>query len=264
MRFTFAFYLNLLMVMHVMSGMEWSFENHYFKLLPTGGASVYSDGKTILMKVVSHNEGGKGAYPENKQKEFINFILKKKKKDINQLGQMASSLGKTALWYAAETGNNEGVQILVENGATDSEKHPAIAAAIMGWKKRKQMRSVRENEIDQSYLGIVTFLVNSGFSIDKTEVGALLPLLVAIQYHLMLPGVSELLLWRTDYHKTYFQLKEVNHQTIIKNHFISLIFKENKTYLSEITNYLSLLVPDLQRLVLDYYFFENPVQPTQN
>lgn len=124
------------------------FENYYFQLLPKGGGIGGPDGKTVLMKVVTYNEKGVGAHPQGKQKEFILYLIHKKKINVNELSGYCPCLGgacnhayKTALCFAAETGNDEGVRILIENGATEnkSEKCTVVSEAVSGWLRRKRI-----------------------------------------------------------------------------------------------------------------------------
>lgn len=237
MRSSIAFVLISSFVNLTLSSMDISFENCYFKLLPSQIDCEKYEGKTMLMRVVSHNNEGKGVYPAGKQKEFINFLLQKKKRSINEWDRN----GKTALWYASETGNSEGVQLLVENKATDHEMCFATTAALNGWLKRKQMKSIREKQIDITYLAIITYLLDKRFSFDELHAFT-----CSLQYKKKLPGLYDILLVHLrNFNEIYCKLS-FQHRIELKNTF--------KATLSNNALYFSLLVPDIQKMILCHYF----------
>lgn len=262
MRYIIAL-LSLLMPTPLVFSMELSFVDCYFKLLPFAGGGYDKDGKTVLMKAVSYDNQGKVLCPKGKQKEFIVYLIEKKKLNVNEtIGHhngncffncSCTNIGKSVLWFAAETGNRVGVEALVEHDAADTKKHQAIAAAVHGWKRRKEIKgTIPVHELDASYLAIIKFLLSKGFCPDGAEMGQLTPLEIAFKKTKELPGLFELLSLHATYR--YDSCKFNESDKISLRVQLEQVKKRYKILETDKTNYLSLLVPDMQQMVASYIF----------
>lgn len=93
--------------------MEPSFESIYFKLLPITHNSLWVE--HVLKKAFYHDAHGKRMCPVGRQEKFIEFLIVKKKIDLQKYAAQWSF----ALMNAINGANIEGVRALLAKGGAD-------------------------------------------------------------------------------------------------------------------------------------------------
>ena len=222
-----------------------SFENIYFKFLPTIPTTLPV--QEILRKAVSHDMHGNGVYPPGKQKEFVKFLITKKKLTF----QKYMHEWQTAFFYAAQTGNAEGVQILKENGVDSSHNQFLISVVTQGWLARKQIKNNREQQIDLAYKDILKQLLSCGFCPDIATADRF-PLQLAIIHNGKMPGLLTLLITHSNPVPVY-NLLNLHHKFILRSE-LEKIERRVSDLAKDKTTYFSLLVSGLLEMVSAQYF----------